>query len=97
MMQAEIKSGPKMTWAVFSQAAGFASGSMFFNKRALLGKRAFFTFADAATAKIGRLRKAKKELDKLMLLPWHIAPGAEHSLHKVDTQLAAYEANGTVH
>lgn len=86
-----------MTWAIFSAAAGYGIGQMRYGKRMLLGKGAFFTRKDAETGKVGRLRLAKKHLEKVMRLPWHIAPNAGESLAKVNAQIAEYEQTGTVH
>lgn len=95
--KAQIASGPKMTWAIFSEAAGYGRGQMRYGKRTLLGKGAFFTRVDAEAGKVGRLRRAKKELEKVMRLPWHIAPNAGESLAKVNAQIAEYENTGSVH
>jgi len=95
--EAEIKSGPKMTWALFNASAGYSSGHWLFGKRMLLGRSAFFTFRDAGLAKIGRLRKERKKLEGLMRLPAYIAPGADMTLKKVVAQIEAFDKTGMVH
>jgi len=86
-----------MTWAIFSEAAGYSRGQMRYGKRTLLGKGAFFTRKDAEAGKVGRLRLAKKALERLMQFPYYIAPNAGESLGKVNAQIAEYERTGSVH
>mgnify|MGYP000964130843 CR=1 FL=1 len=89
MGRAEIRVSKKMSWALLTEASGWPPH---LRRSTLLGKGAFFTFRDAATAKIGRLQKAIKNEHALA----YFGPGPEVVV-KIKAQLAAYEQNGVVH
>ena len=89
MGEAEIRVSKKMSWALLTEATGWPPH---LRRSTLLGKGAFFTFKDAATAKIGRLQKAMKNESALA----YFGPGPEVVV-KIKAQLDAYEKTGMVH